>query len=57
VDLRTANKQFFKVANKLQDATDEVTRLRNANSKLAQNIDGEHALNVVVGVFFFVDFC
>jgi seryl-tRNA synthetase len=51
-DLRTANKQFSEVANKLQDATDEATWLRNANSKLAQDIEGEQAPNGVVGFFF-----
>jgi chromosome segregation ATPase len=51
-DLRAANKQFSEVANKLQDATDEATRLRNANSKLAQDIEGEQAPNGVVGFFF-----
>jgi hypothetical protein len=56
-DLWMANEQFSEVTKKLQDATNEVTRLRNANSKLAQNIDGEQALNVTVGFFFFVDFC
>jgi predicted nuclease with TOPRIM domain len=44
-DLRMANRQFSEVANKLQDATDEATRLRDANSKLTQNVDGKRALN------------
>jgi hypothetical protein len=39
-DLRTSNKQFSEVANKLQDATDEVSQLPNANSQLAQDVDG-----------------
>jgi hypothetical protein len=33
------------VANKLQDATDVVTRLRNANSQLVQDVDSERASN------------
>jgi hypothetical protein len=45
VDLRTANKQFSEVTNKLQEVTDEVTRLWVANSKLVQDVDGEWASN------------
>jgi predicted nucleic acid-binding Zn-ribbon protein len=43
-DLRTANRQFSEATNKLQEVTDEVTWLRDDNSKLAQDVDGERAL-------------
>jgi sirohydrochlorin ferrochelatase len=43
-DLRTVNRQFSEVTNKLQEVTDEATRLRDANSKLSQDVDGERAL-------------
>jgi chromosome segregation ATPase len=46
-DLRMANKQFFEVATKLQDTTVEVTQLRNANSQLEQDVDGEWASNAI----------
>jgi hypothetical protein len=52
-----ANKQFFEVVNKLRDGTDEAMQLRDTNSKLALDIDGEDAPNVVVDFFFFVGFC
>jgi uncharacterized protein (DUF3084 family) len=40
-DLRTVNWKFSEVTNRLQVVSDEATMLREDNSKLLQDIDGE----------------
>lgn len=40
-DLRTANRKFSELSNKLQDVTNEVTWLWDANSQLTQDVDIE----------------
>jgi hypothetical protein len=40
-DLVTTNRQFSEVSTQLQVASEEVTRLRENNSKLSQGLDGE----------------
>jgi chromosome segregation ATPase len=40
-DLKTVNRQFSEVTNRLQVVSDEVTRLREDNFKLSQDVDGE----------------
>jgi chromosome segregation ATPase len=40
-DLATANHQFSEVSTQLQVASEEVTRLREDDSKLSQGLDGE----------------
>jgi hypothetical protein len=41
VDLNMAKKQVIDLATKLQDATNEGNRLRDAKAKLEQDVDGE----------------
>jgi hypothetical protein len=57
-DLKMANKQSSEVANKLQEATDEVSQLPNANSQLAQEsmVSGLRTLPAV-GFLPFVGLC
>jgi hypothetical protein len=40
-DHTTANRQFSEVTNRLQVVSEEETRLREDNSKLSQDLDGE----------------
>jgi chromosome segregation ATPase len=40
-DLTTTNRQFSEATNWLQVVSEEVTRLREDNSKLSQDLDGE----------------
>jgi chromosome segregation ATPase len=40
-DLVTTSRQFSQVTNQLQVATEEVARLRDANTKLSQDLDGK----------------
>jgi hypothetical protein len=40
-DLATTSRQFSQVTNQLQVATEEATRLRDANTKLSQDFDGK----------------
>jgi chromosome segregation ATPase len=40
-DLATTSHQFSQVTNQLQVATEEAARLRDANAKLSQDLDGK----------------
>jgi regulator of replication initiation timing len=40
-DLTIANRQFSEVTNRLQVVVEEATQLREDNSKLSQDLDGE----------------
>jgi hypothetical protein len=40
-DRSTTNRQFSEVTNQLQMVFEEATRLREDNSKLSQDLDGE----------------
>jgi hypothetical protein len=40
-DLTIANRQFSEVTNRLQVVSEEATQLREDNSKLSQDLDGE----------------
>jgi chromosome segregation ATPase len=41
VDLATVGHQFSQVSNKLQEVSEEVTRLRESNAKLLEDLEGE----------------
>jgi hypothetical protein len=40
-DLATAGHQFSQVTNQLQVVSEEVTQLRDSNTKLSQDLEGE----------------
>jgi uncharacterized protein YoxC len=40
-DLVTTSRQFSQVTNQLQVVTEEVSRLRDSNAKLSQDLDGK----------------
>jgi hypothetical protein len=40
-DLVTTSRQFSQVTNQLQAATKEAARLRDANAKMSQDLDGK----------------
>jgi hypothetical protein len=42
-DLATTSRQFSQVTNQLQVATEEVSRLRDSNAKLSQDLEGKPA--------------
>jgi hypothetical protein len=43
VDFATTNRQFSEVANQLQVVSEEATRLRENNTKLSEDLEGESA--------------